>query len=140
LDVGTNAPPDGKLGAYQADNGGVHLAVQVQGELYGTTNPASWDIGQSAAAITISGKPLSDNRVAGSIDDSPNEIFTYSIRGGKGWTDTPGIEPGWHGEYKFFFTSSLTLRGTDVNCDVQWGFDLKVHDDNTWSIVPWGTK
>jgi hypothetical protein len=73
------------------------------------------------------------------INDAPNEIFTYSAPGAKGWTDTPGLGPGWNGEYKFFFTSSLTLNGTDIDCDVHWGFDLKVNGD-TWSIGPWGTK
>jgi hypothetical protein len=127
------------LGGYQADNGGIYLAVQIQGTLYGVTDPNSWNIAQSAAAITISGKPLAPNRVAGSIDDRPNDIFTYSIPGGKGWTDTPGLAAGWDGEYRFLFSSSLILEGTHINCDVQWGFDLKVHGDK-WSIAPWGTK
>jgi hypothetical protein len=81
----------------------------------------------------------SHNGVAGNLDDAPNPIFVYSILGGKGWTDTPGVGVGLQGEYEFFFTSFLTLNGTGIGCDVQWGFDVKVNGD-TWSVAPWGTN
>ena len=130
-----NSPSTNTLGKYES--AGWFFAVQVQGNLFGDTNPSNWEPEQSA---TVSGRVrfwdvanLSQTTQVNirRPSDSPLSGAVYRGDGMVNWIDTPGLrdpQPGgfvFSANLNYSFTSTLRhISGT--TCSVNWSLRLSI--------------
>jgi len=133
-----DAPPNGQLGGYEVSSGWYN-AVQLQGVIWGDTDPSHWaasQIGTETGTLWIqTWKGVIQRQV--NVTNPPDFPDRVSISQGQfgtnfDWLDTPGQgrKTKWGtvvgASVTFSFTSDLKNTITGADCPISWSFNFSL--------------